>query len=103
MSHPFDDDGVERKIHEHSCYTLIAPAQLALRLAENDMPSRLPGLRNVIGLWRAPEQVASSALWTADQAVLTDVYLFGDAGLFCAPCRRWRAGADPAGTAWRTA
>jgi hypothetical protein len=84
LHHPFDGDVFERQIHEHSCDTLIAPAQLALRLAENDMPSRLPGLRNVIGLWRAPEQVASSALWTADQAVLTDVYLFGEAGLFCA-------------------
>src|SRR5258708_32904258 len=60
----------------------MAPAKLALRLAENDMPSRLPGLRNVIGLWRAPEQVASSPLWNADQAVLTDVYLFGEAGFF---------------------
>jgi hypothetical protein len=39
-------------------------------------------LRNVIGLWRAPEQVASSAAWTAEQAALTDVYLFGEAGMF---------------------
>jgi hypothetical protein len=39
-------------------------------------------LRNVIGLWRAPEQVASSPNWTTDQAALTDVYLFGEAGLF---------------------
>ena len=50
------------------------------------MPSRLPTLRNVIGLWRAPEQVASSPLWTGEQALLTDVYLFGEAGLFGA-CR----------------
>ena len=78
------DDVFEQQINEHSCDTLIAPAQLALRLAEIDMPSRLPGLRNVIGLWRAPEQVASSPLWTAEQAVLTDVYLFGEAGLFSA-------------------
>ena len=27
--------------------------------------ARLPSLRNVIGLWRAPEQVASSASWAA--------------------------------------
>src|SRR5947208_12344117 len=48
------------------------------------MRSRLPSLRNVIGLWRAPEQVASGPLWTTEQAVLTDVYLFGEAGLFSA-------------------
>ena len=42
----------------------------------------MPSLRNVVGLWRAPEQVGSSACWTAQQATLTDVYLFGEAGLF---------------------
>jgi hypothetical protein len=51
-------------------------------LDEIDMASRLPTLRKVIGLWRAPEQVVSSPLWTARHAVLTDVYLFGEAGLF---------------------
>src|ERR1700687_3010169 len=91
LHHPFDGDVLERQINEHSCTTLIAPAQLALRLAEIDMASRLPPLRNVIGLWRAPEQVASSPAWTVEQATLTDVYLFGEAGLFCA--RRAACGA----------
>jgi acyl-CoA synthetase (AMP-forming)/AMP-acid ligase II len=84
LHHPFDGDVLERQINEYSCATLIAPAQLALRLAEIDMASRLPSLRNVIGLWRAPEQVASSPAWAVEQATLTDVYLFGEAGLFCA-------------------
>jgi AMP-binding enzyme len=84
LHHPFDGDVLEQQINEHSCDTLIAPAQLALRLTEIDVPSRLPSLRNVIGLWRAPEQVASGPLWTTEQAVLTDVYLFGEAGLFSA-------------------
>jgi hypothetical protein len=84
LHHPFDGDVLEQQINESSCNTLIAPAQLALRLAETDMASRLPGLRNVVGLWRAPEQVASSPAWIGQQAALTDVYLFGEAGLFCA-------------------
>ena len=84
LHHPFDGDVLEQQINESSCDVLIAPAQLALRLAETDMASRLPGLRHVIGLWRAPEQVASSPAWTSQQAALTDVYLFGEAGLFCA-------------------
>ena len=50
------------------------------------MLPRMPALRHVIGLWRAPEQVASSPDWPAGQATLTDVYLFGEAGLFAA-CR----------------
>jgi hypothetical protein len=94
LHHPFDGDVLEQQINEHSCDTLVAPAQLALRLAEIDMPSRLPTLRNVIGLWRAPEQVASSPAWTPQQAMLTDVYLFGEAGLFGA--RRTAADGVPA-------
>ena len=82
LHHPFDEEVLETQINEHACDTLIAPAPLALRLDELDLAARLPSLRNVIGLWRAPEQVASSASWTASQATLTDVYLFGEAGLF---------------------
>ena len=82
LHHPFDSEVLEQAINEHACETLIAPAQLALRLSEVDLASRLPSLRNVVALWRAPEQVASSPAWTTGHAVLTDVYLFGEAGLF---------------------
>ncbi len=84
LHHPFDGDLLCQQINEHSCDTLIAPAQLVTRLGEIDLPSRLPTLRHVAGLWRAPEQVASSAPWSSQQATLTDVYLFGEAGLFAA-------------------
>jgi hypothetical protein len=86
LHHPFDGDVLEQQINDIGCDALIAPAPLAMRLAEIDMPARLPTLRNVIGLWRAPEQVASSPLWTVPDTSLTDVYLFGEAGLFGA-CR----------------
>jgi AMP-binding enzyme len=86
LHHPFDGDVLEQQINDNSCDTLVAPAPLAMRLTELDMPARLPTLRNVIGLWRAPEQVASSPLWTVPDTSLTDVYLFGEAGLFGA-CR----------------
>ena len=82
LHHPFDDDVLERQINDDGCDTLIAPAPMALRLAEMDAPSRLPSLRNVIALWRTPEQVASSAPWPLEQIGFTDVYLFGEVGLF---------------------
>jgi hypothetical protein len=82
LHHPFDNEVLEQQINEHHCDVLVAPAQLALRLGDSDLASRMPGLRNVIGLWRAPEQVAASEAWTAPHAPLTDVYLFGEAGLF---------------------
>ena len=86
LHHPFDGEVLERQINEDSCNTLVAPAPMALRLAELDMASHLPTLRHVIALWRTPEQVASSAQWTAEHVKLTDVYLFGEVGLFSA-CR----------------
>src|SRR5262249_32604573 len=94
LHHPFDSEVLERQIVEASCDTLVAPAQLALRLDELDLSARMPGLRNVIGLWRSPEQVASSASWSARTARLTDVYLFGEAGMFGA--RRGQDGAPAA-------
>jgi hypothetical protein len=94
LHHPFDDEVLERQIVEACCDTLVAPAQLALRLDELDLSQRMPGLRNVLGLWRSPEQVASSASWSAQTADLTDVYLFGEAGMFGA--RRGEDGAPAA-------
>jgi acyl-CoA synthetase (AMP-forming)/AMP-acid ligase II len=82
LHHPFDGDVLKEQIRELGCDTLIAPAQLAQRLDDIDLAARLPSLRNVIGLWRAPEQVASSKPWAARTAALTDVYLFGETGMF---------------------
>jgi hypothetical protein len=94
LHHPFDADVLEEQINELDCDTLVAPAQLALRLDEMDLAATMPGLRNVLGLWRAPEQVAASASWSAKRASLTDVYLFGEAGMFGA--RRGEDGAPAA-------
>ena len=91
LHHPFDEELLAREIAVQHCDTLIAPAQLALRLDELDLAARLPDLRNVIGLWRAPEQVVSSPSWVAQHVAMTDVYLFGEAGLFGA--RRGEDGA----------
>ncbi|WP_448043553.1 AMP-binding protein [Bradyrhizobium liaoningense] len=82
LHHPFENEVLEQQINEHECEVLIAPGQLALRLGAADLAARMPSLRNVIGLWRAPEQVAASDVWIAPHAPLTDVYLFGEAGLF---------------------
>jgi hypothetical protein len=84
LHHPFDGEALEDQINAHSCDTLIAPAPMVLRLDEADLVARTPSLRHIIGLWRAPEQVGSSTLWSSQQIAFTDVYLFGEAGLFSA-------------------
>jgi hypothetical protein len=82
LHHPFDGDAFERQVNEQACNVLVAPAPLALRFAESGTMAQMPTLRNVVGLWRAPEQVASSEPWPSGQIRLTDIYLFGEAGLF---------------------
>jgi hypothetical protein len=82
LHHPFDFDALEQQVVDQRCDTLVVPAQLGLRLDEAGLSARLPTLRNVIGLWRTPEQVSASPPWTAHGASMTDVYLFGEAGLF---------------------
>jgi hypothetical protein len=82
LHHPFDGEVLERQVNEQAATVLVAPAALALRFAESGMLAQMPTLRNVIGLWRAPEQVASSEPWPGEQTRLTDIYLFGEAGLF---------------------
>ena len=94
LHHPFDEEVLETQFNDHACDTLIAPASLALRLDERRLTERLPSLRNALGLWRTPEQVASSPLWASKRASLTDVYLFGEAGLFSA--RRTAPDGSPA-------
>jgi hypothetical protein len=84
LHHPFDAEVLEQQLNEQACDVLMAPAPLALRLAEAATLSRMPALRHVIALWRAPEQVASSPEWPAEPIALTDVYLFGEAGLLAA-------------------
>jgi hypothetical protein len=82
LHHPFDSAMLEREINARGCDVLVAPAPLAQRLAEGGLLDRAPTLQHVVGLWRAPEQVESSAVWPNSQAAFTDVYLFGEAGLF---------------------
>ena len=82
MHHPFDENVLVQQIEAERCDTLVAPAPLALRMAEAAILSSMPSLRQVVGLWRSPEQVGSSALWPETGIQMTDVYLFGEAGLF---------------------
>lgn len=82
LHHPFDGDVLEQQIDAAACDALVAPAQLVWRLADSGMIARTPALRHVVGLWRTPEQVLTSPPWTQQEAAMTDVYLFGEAGLF---------------------
>jgi hypothetical protein len=81
LHHPFDPELLVQQLDEEACAALVAPAPLVMRLAEAGLLAPLTALRQVVALWRAPEQVLSSAEWH-EPTSLTDVYLFGEVGLF---------------------
>jgi hypothetical protein len=82
--HPLDAGALMEQVARERCDTLIAPAPLALRLGEAGAFAGTPSLQQLIGLWRTPEQVASSAVWNGPQR-FNDLYAFGEAGLFAVP------------------
>lgn len=85
LHHPADLQVLEQQIVDGPCDTLIAPALLALRLAESGTLARpQAAVKHVIGLWRTPDRVAASDNWQDAGTTLTDVYLFGEIGLFAA-------------------
>ena len=82
LHHPADLQVLERQLGESGCDALVVPAPLALRLAEAGAVTDDSTIRHVIGLWRTPDRVAASETWPVSGATLTDVYLFGEVGLF---------------------
>jgi hypothetical protein len=84
LHHPFEVDVLLNQIATQRCALLVAPAPLALRLGETGAFADLPLLTQVIGLWRTPEQTANSSTWTYARS-FSDLYAFGEAGLFAIP------------------
>jgi len=67
LHHPFDGDVLEQEINEHSCETLIAPCATGGAIGRDRYGVAPADIAHVIGLWRAPEQVAASPIWTTQQ------------------------------------
>jgi len=82
LHHPFDPAILDEQIRTDECDTLVAPAPLALRMSEAQTVDAQPTLKHIVGLWRTPERVAASSDWGSSPANMTDVYLFGEMGLF---------------------
>ena len=82
LHHPADLTVLEQQIGADSCDALVVPGLLAMRLAEGGAIAAQSSIRHVIGMWRTPDSVAASDNWPLTNAEMTDVYLFGEIGLF---------------------
>jgi len=84
LHHPFDDQVFVAQCHAEQPATIIAPAALALRLGRTDLLRRRDRTNTLIAAWRAPDEMASSAIWRDPAVGLVDVPLFGESALFAA-------------------
>jgi hypothetical protein len=83
LHHPFDREIFAHQLREECCGTLILPAPIAFGLAKTGLFA-LEGPTTILASWHAPERLAESADWRERDAVLTDVPIFGEAGLIAA-------------------
>lgn len=90
LHHPFNADALLRQIQKDNCSALVVPGSLLPRFADPDTVSRADALQRIVAIWRAPEQIVGAAPWTAATIAVTDLYVFGEAGLFGA--RRGESG-----------
>lgn len=90
LHHPFDPVAFAAQRHQFRCSTAVLPGPVVGRLAEAGLLVPGDGLDTVLGLWRAPERLATSTAWGQPDITLVDVHSFGEVGLVSA--RRDAAG-----------
>src|SRR5262245_9242069 len=85
LHQPFDGAAFAAQCREYSDVAVV-PGPLIPRLAEAGLVGRSGGPRTVLAVWRAPERVAGSAVWSDREPNLVDVLAFGGVGVV--PLRR---------------
>jgi hypothetical protein len=83
LHHPFDPEVLAQQRRDEKARTLILPGPVALRMAEAGAFAR-DAVGSVIGAWRSPERLATSAPWRERDTVFVDVPIFGEAGFVVA-------------------
>ena len=84
LHQPFDAEVFAQQCQDGPAGHVFVPGPLSARLAEAAILSRRHGLKSVIAAWRAPERLATSALWTDSSLSLVDLQIFGETGLIAA-------------------
>lgn len=79
LHHPFEAKLFAQQRRGDSCRTLILPGAVALQLADSGAFAQ-GETATIVGIWRSPERLATSAAWREPEAALVDVSIFGEAG-----------------------
>jgi acyl-CoA synthetase (AMP-forming)/AMP-acid ligase II len=97
LRHPFDAPALTEQMRAEKSDALVLPGTVACRLAAAGFFNEAPPA-TVVAAWRAPERLATSAVWRARDVACIDVTIFSEIGLV--PARRdadGRPGAIPLG------
>jgi hypothetical protein len=86
LHQPFDLDGFAAECRERRCDTILLPGPVAARLSEAGYFATAGDLKNVVALWRSPEQMTASPAWREKTVALIDVAAFGETAVI--PARR---------------
>jgi AMP-binding enzyme len=81
LHQPFEPDVLLEQLKTTGFDTVIVPGPLTGQLAETGHLATRDQAANVIGVWRAPERLVRALPWRAPKTRLTDVQVFGEAGL----------------------
>lgn len=82
LHHPFDPAVFAAQCRQDRCNTVVLPGTIAPRIAQAGL-FNLPGLQNVLAVWRAPERLAFAAVWPHPQIRMVDVLAFGETAIIC--------------------
>jgi hypothetical protein len=78
LHQPFAPEVFARQHHDERCTVAVLPGPMVTRLAEAGLVG--DAATKVLGVWRTPERLASSAAWPGE-GTLVDVPVFGELGL----------------------
>jgi len=80
LHHAFDPGAFATQCRDDGCDTIVVPGPLVPQLVEAGLLTHA-GLKNVLGVWRSPERLATSPPWRHPNAKLTDMLVFGETAL----------------------
>jgi acyl-CoA synthetase (AMP-forming)/AMP-acid ligase II len=84
LHHPFDPEAFAAQAAAMRCDTAVIPGPLVAQLAEAGQLSANDGLKRLLSVWHAPEQLARTLGWRDAAIALTDIQVFGEIGLIAA-------------------
>jgi hypothetical protein len=93
LHQPFAPEVFDRQLAAERCTVAVLPGPMALRLAEAGLVGGRNDRTTVLGVWRAPERLATGAAWAGGGALI-DIPVFGEIGLMAQ--RRDASGAPAA-------